>query len=68
MIPVSAQPKVLTDITGITAAYADRLKSAGIETVEDLVEIPVEKLQEIFPRINAERLKEWINEAKKLTE
>jgi predicted flap endonuclease-1-like 5' DNA nuclease len=67
-LPVSRQEAVLTDIPGITAANAEKLKSAGIETVEELAKTPVEKLQEIFPRISAEKLREWINEAKKLME
>jgi hypothetical protein len=65
-IPVSAQRVFLTDISSLSAANAEKLEGEGIKTMEDLAGTPTEKLKAIFPRANAERLKEWINEAKKL--
>ncbi|MBS1789192.1 MAG: hypothetical protein JST85_15815 [Acidobacteria bacterium] len=65
-IPVVAKVTRLTDIHNIGPASEEVLKNAGILFAEDLADVPLAKLKELFPKASEGRLNEWIQDSKNL--
>jgi DNA-binding protein len=61
-IPV--QPTELTSIEGIGASRAEKLKSHGVHSVQDLAKLDPKELSEKL-QISEKRVSNWIDEAKK---
>jgi len=61
-IPI--QPTELTSIEGIGASRAEKLKSCGINSVQDLANFDPKELSEKL-QISEKRVSKWIDEAKK---
>lgn len=65
-IPIVAKVTPLIEIRNIGTGRERILKNAGIMFAEDLADVSIEKLQELFPRVIEDVLKQWIEDAKKL--
>jgi DNA-binding protein len=61
-IPI--QPTELTSIEGIGASRAEKLKSCGVNSVQDLANFDPKELSEKL-QISEKRVSKWIDEAKK---
>ncbi len=61
---ISIQPKELTSIEGIGASRAVKLKSCGVNSVQDLANFDPKELSEKL-QISEKRVSKWIDEAKK---
>jgi len=61
-IPI--QPTELTSIEGIGASRAEKLKSCGVRSVQDLASFDPKELSEKL-QISEKRVSKWIDEAKK---
>jgi len=61
-IPI--QPTELTSIEGIGASRAEKLKSCGVDSVQDLANFDPKELSEKL-QISEKRVSKWIDEAKK---
>ncbi len=61
---IPTKPAELTSITGIGATRAEKLKSCGVNTVQDLANIGPKELAEKL-QISPKRVSKWIDEAKK---
>ncbi len=61
-IPI--QPTELTSIEGIGASRAEKLKSYGVHSVQDLAKLDPKELSEKL-QISEKRVSKWIDEAKK---
>ncbi len=61
-IPI--QPTELTSIEGIGASRAEKLKSYGVNSVQDLANSDPKELSEKL-QISEKRVSKWIDEAKK---
>jgi DNA-binding protein len=59
---VPVQPMELTSIEGVGAKRAEKLKSQGIQSVQDLAKFDPKQLSEKL-RISEKRVKKWIDEA-----
>ena len=62
-IPI--QPTELTSIEGIGASRAEKLKSCGVNSVQDLANFDPKELSEKL-QISEKRVSKWIDEAKKV--
>jgi DNA-binding protein len=62
-IPI--QPTELTSIEGIGASRAEKLKSCGVNSVQDLANFDSKELSEKL-QISEKRVSKWIDEAKKI--
>ncbi len=62
-IPI--QPRELTSIEGIGASRAEKLKSCGVNSVQDLANFDPKELAEKL-QISEKRVSKWIDEAKKV--
>jgi predicted flap endonuclease-1-like 5' DNA nuclease len=67
--PVNAEPAPtdVKQIAGIGPAYERRLREAGVETIPQLAGATVDALQARFPRLKADELQRWIDQAAALT-
>ena len=61
-IPI--QPKELTSIEGIGVNRAEKLKSCGVNSVQDLANFDPKELSEKL-QVSEKRVSKWIDEAKK---
>jgi hypothetical protein len=64
--PVNLLRIELQELEGIGAKYQNRLEQAGITTVPELAATTVAFLQPKFPRLKAEELQHWIDQASAL--
>jgi DNA-binding protein len=62
---VSMQPIEMTSIDGIGAKRAEKLKSHGVKSVQDLAKVDPKELSEKL-QISEKRVSKWVDEAKKV--
>jgi predicted flap endonuclease-1-like 5' DNA nuclease len=55
-------------IKGIGPRYAAQLAEMGITTFGALINTPLDELTVAFPRVTAEELRDWIEQARELSE
>ncbi len=62
---IPLHPTELTSIKGIGVKWVEKLKSCGVNSVEDLADFKPKELSEKL-QISEKRVSKWIDEAEKL--